>query len=310
MAASPLTQLNLDTLPVYNSYLPYPSPPGNYGGAITNAGNQQYVIMGGVAAKDGVVFSAPVPAGTHVQFRLQVSVVGLSTSGSGSLSVPSGGANGRGEAGVVNIQITDAVAAQTFGNSEMPLFFTGIATLGGQGPSVPVMVESAYWNPFGGPIVIASADGTSVFLVITYSVATIDWSGVEVDSVVAGTLGSTAVTGFTTNIANAHENLVTGVEQDSGQILFYGFTSVADGSPISQLAASGSYNGLTKFTSAGGIDCSGAFGVPCFLTGASSSGQFVMHSADGALINGKYATTWSVPSTFTSTTITATVTQH
>ena len=84
---------------------------------------------------------------------------------------------------------------------------------------------------------------------------------------------------------------------------------------VPQLNAKGDLKGSTTFTNAGGVDCSmqdGSTGVPgtCLLTGASSAGTFNMQLSQGGKISGTYGTIWSVPSTFTATTVTATVTQH
>lgn len=324
MAASSSTSLTLTTLPFFNSYVPLGSPAADYGGVISNAGNQHYVIQGGQAAADGWIFSNQISAGSTVNFRLDASVVGLSTSGNGELGQSTGNGKSWGNLQGVSIVINDEIPAQVFpliptpgvSPSEVPFYFTGTATVmnHGQssGTSVPIMIESPYWNPFGGPIVVMSTDTPpSIFLIVTYSVATINWSGVEVDGYLGGMFGQVPVTGGFTNIANANENLVTGTEQDSGQISFYGFTSAVDGSSIAQLTAIGRYSGSTSFSASGGVDCS-PLGLPgtCLLTGASSSGTFIMNQGHGAKISGSYDTVWSVPSTFTSTTIVATQTQH
>lgn len=310
LAASSSTSLNLST--------PGVIAPPDFGGVITNAGSQQYSITGGVAVADGHIFSTLVSTGSSVNFHFSASVVGLSTSGNGELGVSNGHGKSWGNLQGVSIQINDEVPAATFPlgsdspTSQIPFFFLGTATVIGQGnhgtsESVPVTIESAYWNPFGGPIVISSLDnGASIFLVLNYTAATIQWSGVEVDGALVGTYGSTPVSGGYTTITNSFENLFAGTEQDSGQISFYGFA-------IPQLNANGVLRGSTTFTATGGLDCSGSSGLPpgtCLLTGASSAGSFSMHLNQGGKIDGTYATVWSVPSTFTATSVTATVTQH
>jgi hypothetical protein len=252
--------------------------------------------------------------------------------------------NNQGKSQEVTIKINGEVSAATFPlgssspDSQIPFYFTGTATMtqNGQGNgngnghnhsvgnndndqssvSVPIAIESAYWNPLGGPIVITSLDGTastlpSIFLVISPSSATIIWSGVQVAGTLMGTYGSNSVTGNYVTTTYSFENLVAGTEKDAGQIAFSGFTD-SNGNSVPQLDGTGFLTGSTTFTTAGGIDCSSETGVPgtCLLTGASSSGNFNMNTYLGVRISGSYATTWSIPSTFTSTTVTATVTQH
>ena len=319
LAASSSTPLNLGTLPVYNPYVTVGSPPGNYGGVISNAGSQHYVIQGGVAASDGWIFGNTFTAGQKINFQLSADVVGLTTSGSGSLGLSTGNGKSWGNFQGVTIQITDELPAQTFPGanpSQVPFFFLGMATVTdknhGTSTSVGIEVESEYWNPMGGPIIISSTDSPpSIFLLLVPSAATINWTGVQVDGFLGGVLGSTQVTGGYTTITNSFENLIAGTEQDSGQISFYGFTD-SNGNLVPSLSASGSLSGSTTFTTAGGFDCSYETGIPgtCLLTGASSSGSFSMHLNQGGKIDGTYATTWSVPSTFTATTVSATVAQH
>ena len=304
--------------------------PPFFGGVITNAGSQQNTLAGGQAVADGYIFSTAIAAGTQVNFKLSASVAGLTTSGSGELGLSDGKGKRWGNLQGVTIKITGEVPAATFPldfsnpdnfmcqsncNSEIPFWFTGIASVVTQGnhgsstQSIPILIESAYWDPLGAPIVIASADdGASIFLVLTYTTATINWTGVEVDGVLTGTYGTATVSGAYTTVTNSFENLLAGTEQDSGQISFYGFA-------VPQLNAKGDLKGSTTFTNAGGVDCSmqdGSTGVPgtCLLTGASSAGTFNMQLSQGGKISGTYGTIWSVPSTFTATTVTATVTQH
>ena len=285
-------------------------------GIITNAGNQHYVMSGGNLVYGELGGSSLAPG--SISFSLKSQVTGLKTSGSASISAPGLSAK---------IVISGEVAASVFPldssgnncdptvatcNSEVPFMFTGLAVVHATGLApfdLPVAIESAYFNPFGGPIVITSLGSSAspaLFLVVTYNVATIDWVGVQVQGLVGGSLGSTQVSGFYTTITNSHENLVSAVEQDKGQIIFSGMVPA-------QLDAKGTLSGTTTFTSAGGKDCSSESGLPpgtCLLTGASSTGTFQMVGQQGLKIgNGAYSTTWSVPSITTTTTATASATQ-
>lgn len=284
-------------------------------GMITNAGSQQYSIAGSHLVY-GTYGGAPLSG--PVNYRVDATVSGLTTSGEASIFLGEGSQSMK-----VSVQITGEVPAAVFPltptlsscvsacTSEIPLLFTGVATISGHGDSsptyLPVAIESAYWNPFGGPILITSLDSQTqptLFLIVTYNMAMIDWSQVMLEGAVYGTLGSAAITGGYATVTNSHENLVAGTEQDSGQIFLTGMSA-------SSLNAAGKLSGTTTFTLAGSSDCSSLFGLPegtCTATGASSSGHFQMTDAAGGRIVGSYSTIWSVPSLFTTTTALAQVT--
>lgn len=292
------------------------------GGVIMNSGNQHYVIQGGQLVS-GEFLGTPISSG-RASFSLSADVNGLTTTGSASFSGP----NGKSQLSM-NVAIVDEVPAQTFPldltnpptyncqtgcTSEVPFFFVGFASLsvsGSASTTIPVVIESAYWNPFGGPIIIASADALTnspdtlpaLLLVVTYNIATIDWSNVQLAGTIGGTLGSEVVTGSYATVTTSHENLFSGVEHDSGQISLFG---MSDGA----LNVAGPLNGHTSFSLAGSVDCSYLTGVPgtCVLTGASSSGSFQMSGAAGLKVHGTFATDWSVPSLTTVTTVKAQVT--
>jgi hypothetical protein len=202
--------------------------------------------------------------------------------------------------------------------SEIPLVFTGTATIQNGSASItePVAVENPYWNPFGGPIFITTLDSEAYLggypvlsLVATYTSATILWTGVQLQGVMFGTLGSGSnavqVSGAYSTTSTSFENLFTGVETDFGSMTFAAMTP-------SSLNAIGGFTGKTTIPpvgTAGSYDCSGLFGFPegtCTATGASSSGSFLLF-AHGSSISGSYSTTWSVPSLTTATTVTASV---
>lgn len=291
-------------------------------GAIINAGSQHYVIQGGQLV-GGEIGGNPIAPG-RASFHLSADVVGLGTTGTASFSTP----NGKSQISM-SVAIFDEVPAQVFPldptngptyncisscTSQVPFFFIGEAslTISGSTSAVPVIIESAYWNPLGGPIVIASADALTnppntqpaLLLVVTYNIATIDWSNVIVGGLIGGTFGSESVLGQYATTTTSHENLFTGVESDSGQIAFFGMSD-------SGLNGVGSLTGHTSFSLAGGIDCSYATGVPgtCILTGASSTGNFQMSIASGMKVHGSFNTAWSVPSLTTTTSVTAQVTK-
>ena len=286
-------------------------------GIITNAGSQAYVLQGGQLVYGVIAGQQLGPEG--ISFSVNAKVAGLGTSGSGSLSFAAGSEsvsasiviNGEIQAQAFPLSASSGYTACTVGcHSQVPLLFTGIATITGAGrPMIlPVGIESAYWNPFGGPIVITSLDSQTnptLLLVVTYNVATINWSRVQLQGIASGTFGAQSVSGSYVTTTNSFENLVTGIEQDSGKIAFTGMS-------VPSLDAVGTLQGTTTFNLVGSIDCSPLTGLPegtCTATGASSLGTFQMSGLHGLSISGSYSTVWSVPSLFTTTTVVATVTQ-
>ena len=323
-------------------------------GVIANAGNQQYQLSGGKLASGAQSYLLGQPLGSvSVQFNLAATVHGLQpVTGSGSLSVSSKGSKDHSSGYKASstapdfsaqISITDAIPAAIFPitltspttystcdptvpgnncNSEIPLFFTGIASVAahdGQAASqIPIAIESPYWSPFGGPILIVSLDSAtapSIYLIVNYDSASITWSGVQLQGLVAGgTFGTEQITGGVYGQSVfSQENLVTGSEFDLGTITF---ASMSDPT----IDGSGGFAGRTTFSSVGGFDCAPEFAFPgipplpekpqtCTATGATSSGSFLM-VGQGSLMTGSYGTVWSVPSLFTVTTVIGAVYQH
>ena len=308
-------------------------------GMITNAGNQQYQLSGGSLVAGSALFGQPLTS-AKVQFDFTANVHGLqSVSGTGTLEVssqggdswgPGNGGHGGQSDGVelsAHISITGAVPAAIFPitltsptsyascdpetsttcNSEIPLLFTGVATIDSQSghgqTQLPIAIESPYWNPFGGAILITSLDSPtnpSIFLIVHYNSATINWSGVQLQGIVdGGAFGTEQITGgYYGQSVNSFEDLVKGSELDLGSIAFTGMSDQT-------LNGNGYFLGHTSFTSTPSFDCSLQFGLPegtCLATGATSNGSYFMKGQNN-FDSGKYETTWSVPSLFTVTTV-------
>ena len=318
-------------------------------GQIMNAGSQQYEFGGGNLIQGALNGNPLTSVGVHFDIDASVSGPNsasgrgtLDITSSNGWGANGGNARGQSNGGNSNhgkgvnyhlqITITGVVAAAVFPitldtstspptvincvtscTSEIPLLFTGLATPESDGghdsPPIPIAIESPYWNPFGGPILITSLDGTStapptVFLVVTYDRASIDWDGVQLGGVFSGSLGSETVTGSYGQAVNSQEDLVRGSEFDSGSI---SFTSTEP-----TLNAAGQFFGHTTIPSAGS-PCPPQFELPpgtCTETGATSSGLFWMNGGHDTFISGTYHTTWSVPSLFTMTTVIGAVSQH
>jgi hypothetical protein len=302
-------------------------------GIITNAGSQIYSFSGGTVAAPGNVGPDVLSPGTSINFQVSAFVRQLNTNGHGSISdgksTVSITINGENPAAVFPLDPTGNNCASNC-NSQIPFAFTGMAVISSQGQGqggwgqgddegqqgnqptgVPILIESPYWNPGGAPILIVSLDSPttpSIFLIVSYSHATIDWFGVTVSGTVSGTLGGYTglVQGAYSSVTISHEDLVAGVEHDAGTISFSSMTP-------SSLNANGFLGGTTNIANPG-ADCSSFFGMPtgsgiCLLTGATSSGSFYMFGHGGS-IKGTYSTVWSTPSLFTTTTVAATVSQH
>ena len=305
-------------------------------GQITNAGSQFYSFGGGQLV-EGSVFGTNLSPG-HLNFNLFASVHGLSVSGRGSLvlSTSQGGhsdhdhdpgtglsaqiyINGAVPAAIFPITVTSLTSYASCDptsqhcNSEIPILFTGVATIMSDGAhhaqQIPIAVESPYWSPFGGPIVITSLDSSTnptIFLVVSYDTASIQWMGVQLQGMIAGTFGTEGVTGSYGQVVNSQENLVAGAEIDGGTIAFVGMSD-----PV--LNAHGFLFGHTGFSLAGSFDCSSEFGLPegtCTATGATSDGSFSMIGSQVVFVSGTYHTVWSVPSLFTQTIVLGAVIQH
>jgi len=302
-------------------------------GQITNAGSQVYSFGGGQLV-GGSVFGTTLSPG-RLSFNLVASVHGLSVSGRGSLGLSASHGwhsdHDRGSSLSAQIYINGAVPAAIFPitptspttfascdpssqhcNSEIPVLFTGVAIIKSDGADgaqqIPIAIESPYWNPFGRPIVITSLDSTtspSIFLIVSYDTASIQWVGVQLQGEIAGTFGTEDVTGLYSQVVNSQENLVAGTESDGGAIAFLGMSD-----PL--LNAHGWLFGHTTFSLTGSFDCSSAFGLPegtCTATGATSDGSFAMVGGKVVFVSGTYHTVWSVPSLFTQTIVLGAVIQ-
>ena len=298
-------------------------------GVVTNLGNQFYTVSGGQVAY-GAINGLFLYPGATIDYGFFASQNGLSTEGYGSLQLTGTTASGASTGVSGTFSIDSVQQAIQIGNSEVPSFFIASApnvlvTIGGstQPLGQPLFIENPYANPFGAPIVIASADclmtATScTFLVAaTYDYGTILWQGSQVQgamsgtlgtapaagndgedsaSTASGTLGTAPAAGTFTLTGNEVEDLVAGTAADMGTIAF------SNMSPAS-LNAVGTYHGTSFIPTQGAIDCSPP-GLPgtCTMTGFQSQGTF---NANG--IHGSYSTSWTVPAFGFTTQIQATV---
>jgi hypothetical protein len=301
-----------------------------FSGGIDSSGQQAYSQSGG-ALLSGAIFGQGVEPSTFTE-SVSASVNGLVTSGSATFSITGVMANGSSFSLSGPIGIIDAIPAEAFPlgcwdgatlplpaacTSQVPAFYIGAGTFDvtvthDWQTSEEMDLESAFLNPFGGPIVWGSIDpntgfvdaGSDILLVFTYDAAAIDWQDVHNSGSLTGTLGITPVSGSFTQTTSAHEDLFAGTEKESGTLTFLAMTP-------SFLDASGAYSGSSTIPTYNEVDCSGfTTGIPgtCTETGFSSLGSYTLDPTS-TLILGTYDITWAVPALSFSGPSTATVSQ-
>ena len=294
-------------------------------GGVMNAGTQQYLIQqsGHVVMGSFQSLEIDTTRPNHLKYNLDATVQGTSSSGYVDFRLSAflfgGGAiDILGNGSIVGMMAAVCLPNYDMPNSDgscpnndtsaVPAMFIGMMSLevttGGLTNSmqgVPMLFESAYMNPFGGPIVLSTAD-KSVQLVTTYNRATVDWSNVTDAGMVQGMLGSTPVSGTFLQIAQEHENLVNGKAQDRGVMMFSGMTTTS-------LDVSVTYAGSSSTPTSEAQDCTALAQVPCTSYGFQSSGHFRTSSSgqQSFLIAGSYKTMWGIPAFSFTGTMTAVV---
>jgi len=278
-------------------------------GAVTNLGNQTYNVSGGEVMYAYIGGNAIDPNSGTIRYYLFASQSGLSTRGFASVqfSATIGGTpvsvKGSFEIGGADMGAGLPAGCTTTCTEILPFDFIGSSnvqlTMGTTTMPETLVIESPYWNPYGGPIYLVSPDN-AIAIVATYTQGTILWTGAQTGGAIQGTFNGSPVSGTFTQTSTEYENLVTGTATDVGTIQFN--TNVA------ALNAKGIYTGsdtIPTGPTSGSYDCSPAM-LPytCTVTGFSSNGNF---RAGG--MSGTYTTTWGVPAYAFSSTILATVSQ-
>jgi hypothetical protein len=287
-------------------------------GGITNAGPQKWTMSGGnlITALD----TSPDLAAatwTTVHYSMAANVNGLSALGNFSLHLTGTAGDNTIKVGI-HTTISGAIPAVCFQSysisgtcvsgdtSEIPAYFiaNGYMRVHETGDAVTktpitLMIEDAALNPFGGPIVISSADG-SLLVVATYDHARTVWQGVQTGGSLTGTIGLTPVSGSFVQTIHTDEDYVSGTATDSGQISLVGMSP-------SSLDSNGQFHGTSTIPTTGTIDCS-PMGLPktCTETGYVSTGTFHLDPS-GVSFTGNYNVQWPAPSIVFGGTITAQV---
>jgi hypothetical protein len=166
--------------------------------------------------------------------------------------------------------------------------------------SIPMLFESAFLNPFGGPIFMMSVDG-SFMIIASYDHARVTWDGIQMGGSVVGQLSGNPVAGTFSQVVSATEDLKNGHESERGSIVFAGMSD-----PL--LNAAGKFSG--ESTIPAGVDCSGLLGFPpgtCQITGFHSDGHFSQTNGLGNRIKGDYSVEWTAPAVLFTSTVSATL---
>jgi len=253
-------------------------------GEIANAGRHSYDSEGGQALFVSVMGQVLNLTTTRLSYKVDAEEAGLKVTGDASISLSGQTTSGQNVSirGSMSLSKGTPVPAESFPvgcstncTSDIVAFYTGTAHLdfwvgnAHKQAWVPLSFESAFLNPFGKPIIIASLDnGTTLTVVTTYTSANIRWAGVLIKGTLSGTLNGAPVTGQFGSTANAKdENLLAGTETESGAMVFSGMS-------VPSLDVSGTYNGTSIIPTTGTIDCSALTGIPgtCTETGFASRG--------------------------------------
>jgi hypothetical protein len=159
--------------------------------------------------------------------------------------------------------------------------------------------ESAFLNPFGGPILMSSIDG-SFMIIASYDHARVTWDGIQMGGTVTGQLSGKPVTGTFAQVVSATEDLKAGHESERGTIAFAGMSDPT-------LNAAGKFSG--RSTIPAGVDCGLPMFPPgtCQITGFHSDGHFSQTNGSGERIKGEYDVEWTAPAVMFTGTVTATL---
>ena len=308
-----------------------------------NAGSQHYDVHGGDLsfAQIGVYSFGP---SSKFDYTLSVDVNGQTAKGNAHFSMQGTTPDNKKVTVSGDVSVNNMVSeglplgcSGTACNSAIPVFFSGTVnakvTTDGSKPQqiqTGILLESPYFSPWGGDISIVSTDSPtapSIAIVTAYDKATIEWTGSTTSGPIAGTLGTTAVSGLFTSVSHETENLVTGTANDDGTMTFSSMSPTT-------LNVDGKFSGTSVIPKAGSAACSqetlifggnpcvqdctamfGLFGLPafpgtCTSTGLQSTGQFTLQTtsqhgggndkgANGqngqVTVKGTYSTTWAQP---------------
>lgn len=296
---------------------PLPTVSLNLVGGVVYPGVQAYSIQGGQLVAAWILGTPVSPSNSFLRYGLNVVVSGLSATGTASFDLVTQTSHWSYTEvkGTVDIDAMTPAVFFPLGctpgvdcASEIPALFNGTGTITiSSGSSVTTMslsmgFESAYLNPFGGPIFFASNAG-EVIVITDYSQAKVQWTGVEMGGTVTGTFGGALVSGNFGMLVNSSEDLRAGIEMDQGAISFFGMSNPA-------LNGLGAFVGYSVIPAGSSVACPGFPPGTCNLTGLESSGTFTMATESGAVLTGQYTTVWATPAVVFSSSIMAYLHSH
>ena len=289
----------------------------NLTGGVVSPGIQSYSLRGGqlVAAW---IFGTPVDLMNSIlHYDLSAVVSGLTVSGTASFDLKTRTSHWSYTEVKGTIEIDSMTPAVLFPlgctpyfncTSAIPALFNGTGTVTiSSGSGVTTMglnmgFESAYLNPFGGPVFFVS-NSSKVLVIADYSQAKIQWTGVQMGGIAAGTFGGTPVSGSFGMLVNSSEDLSTGKEIDQGAIYFFGMSNPA-------LNGFGTFTGHSTIPTGSSVACPGFPAGTCNLTGLESSGTFTMTLESGGVLSGRYTTVWATPAVVFSSNISTSTRGH
>ncbi len=274
-------------------------------GMVVNAGSQIYNTEGGSLGFASVMGEQINASSARLEYSYEASVSGLSTKGRAFIKLVGTTLDGQQVTLSVKGAIGGSIPAASFPlgcvarvncTSFIPAMFLGegivsvsIGSTLKSSYSIPLELESAYLNPWGAPIILAALDNSFV-IVSSYSEATIQWRNVEIMGLAKGTFDSNPVSGSFAMRVNSFENLVSGVERDSGSVSLFAFSN-------SVLDANGEMHGTSIIPTSGSYPCSGG-SMPqgtCTMTGLISSGNLFISNGKDLRFVGTYYTIWNSP---------------
>lgn len=290
-------------------------------GGFVDIGSQRYTSTGSAASYISVMGGPDLSTAAKFGYSIDASVQGLSVSGHAQFHLTSAGSEDsqiRVEAQARLVEMVPAISfpygcdtvTPSHCTSAVPGFFVGdttiIVKIGDKSqvyPDVPILFESAYLNPFHGPVYIGAPGVLTIVSGVDTAIS--KWNNIQTGGSVFDNpqnLGNPI--GMFSMVSSSVENLVQGTEEDHGQIVLSGF-----GRQYSLLNSAGSFHGKSWIPRAnpGVYDCSAGLtaglGITlpagtsiCVMTGSHSTGSFNLSSRSAhARIQGSYDTTWLIP---------------
>jgi hypothetical protein len=284
----------------------------NLTGGVVSPGAQSYSIRGGQLGA-AWIFGMPVNTKNSVlHYDLNADVSGMTVTGTASFDLVAKTSHwSRVEVkGTITIDGMTPAVLFPLGctpnldcTGAIPALFNGTGTVtvsSGSGVttmSLSMGFESAYLNPFRGPIFFASNSG-EILVIADYSQARIRWTDVQMGGTAVGTFGGASVSGSFGMLVNSTEDLRTGTEMDHGLISFFGMSDPA-------LNGLGIFAGYSMIPMGPSVACPGFPPGTCNLTGLESSGVFSMTTETGGVLSGRYVTVWATPAVVFSGSISA-----